>query len=160
MPQLGDALITPLSATNANDAYGVFPGAGRQWPQTGAPEVYLRTVQVCHTATMYVTLSPGGSMTGALVLAPANPNRKKLTILNSGSVPLAIEHGSQGFNPNIPMSVTNNWDNVVFGTAAQGNQQPAAVYQEQLPVYCGPIMGAWNGVLTATGSVAVVVDYS
>lgn len=96
MSQLGDAVTYfPISGTN------------------GPPGVFLRDAQQCVSATMYVVMHPGGIMTGTFRLAPANPNRAKLSLLNSGTLFLAVEHGTQGFSPNANISPTNLYDNLL-----------------------------------------------
>ncbi|HEU5115410.1 MAG TPA: hypothetical protein VFT74_01900 [Isosphaeraceae bacterium] len=151
MGQLGDAIVQfPVSGSQAGSLAGT------------PPSVYLRNVQQCLSATMYFRAHPGGTMTGSFVLAPANPNRAKLTILNSGSLNLAVEHGTQAFNANAAMTPTNNYDNLILGTNANTNPNvyTGFTFQETLPVYTGPVLGAWVGNGSASGSICVVVDYS
>lgn len=154
MPQFGDAVV-------------YFPVSGSSSGSAGAPPGVLVRIasQASHT-TNYVTCHPGGSMTGSLMLVPRNNNRIKLTIINSGSLALAIDHDDAAvdqFNPNVPMSPTNDWDNVILGTVTlQGNQgvTPAVDYIEYDPVYTGPIFGAWIGSGSLSGSVCCVTDYT
>lgn len=146
MAQLGDAIVP-------------YPLSGSTTPAN----VYLRNVQQVMSATMYVLMHPGGSMTGSLQLAPSNLGRGRFTLMNSGSLAMAIEHGTQNFNPNAPLTPTNNYDNIVLGTIVlQGNQgvQPSVDFIESAPCYTGPIRIGWIGSGTLSGSAVAMVEYT
>lgn len=145
MSQLADTVVFfPVSGSKGGGLAGIPPG------------IYMRDAQQCVSGTMYVFMHPGGWMTSSVQLAPTNPNRARMTFWNSGSLNLLIEHGTQTFNPNIGVSPTNMYDNLLPPV-------PASIvppYVESAPVYTGPIQVGWSASGSLSGSAVVMVDYS
>jgi hypothetical protein len=140
---------------NFSDAAIVLPASGSV--------VYLRVISQVNSCSNFITYHPGGMMTGAFCVLPANPDRLKYTVLNSGSLALGLNRGS-GFDPRVnPPTPANHADNIVLGTVTlQGNQGvvPALVFESFEPVYTGPIFGAWMASGTLSGSTAIVTEFS
>lgn len=146
---------------HVGDAYVQFPideGEGGDYPK----EVHVRVVQQVHSASVRIICHPGGGMTGSLTLAPTNHNRVRFTILNSGTLPLGLSHG-HGFTPNVTPTVGSHWDNIIPGTNViqQGNQPtPQSVaWEAPLPCYTGPLVIAWFGSGTLSGSCCVLTEF-
>lgn len=139
---------------NFSDAACVLPASGSL--------VYLRVVSQVNSCSNYLTWHPGGSMTGSVLLLPANPNRQKYQILNSGTLALGINRGLP-FDPRVnPPTQANHMDNIIQGTTVlQGNQgsTPSLVFAPDPPIYTGPIYGAWIGSGTLSGSTAIVTEF-
>ena len=155
MSQLGDAVVQYPIVGRTGSVSGTI--ANWDWPSS----TYMRVSQQVQSASMYVVMHPGGSMTGSLQICPANPNRAKFTLTNSGTLAMALEHGTQNFNPNAPVTPTNNYDNIVNATFSQGNTfVPSVDYTEQSPCYTGPVRIGWIGSGTLSGSAAVLCEYS
>lgn len=141
--------------SNFSDAAVVLPASGTI--------VYIRTISQVNSCSNYLTYHPGGMMTGAFCILPANPDRLKFVILNSGSLALGINRGLP-FDPRVnPPTLANHADNIIQGTVTlQGNQgsTPSLDFISLDPVYTGPIFGAWMSSGTLSGSTCVVTEFS
>lgn len=139
-----------------------FPISGSDQVASIPGPVFVRVVQQVSSATLRLAYHPGGGMTTAVQLAPRNVNRVRYTLLNSGTLPLLVDHGHGTFNPNAPPVAGSHWDNIIPGTnQQQGNQsvQQSLAYEGPLPCYTGPVYVAWAGSGTLSGSVAVFTEY-
>ena len=141
---------------NSADAFITYP-----IPSTGsASATFVRTIGQVNCARTTVVCSPLGGMTGSYLALPANPNRVRMTILNSGSLSMGV--AAHFFVPNLPATPSNHWDNIIPGSNAiqQGNQPAAqgAAFEAHQPVYTGPVHVAWFGPCTLSGSVAIITE--
>ena len=78
------------------DAYISFPLSGSSSPNNVPAAVFLRMAQQVSSASSFYAFHPGGSQVTAMLIAPRNNNRLRWSIINSGALPLLIDHGAFG----------------------------------------------------------------
>ena len=141
--------------SNFSDAAVVLPASGTV--------VYLRIISQCNSCSNDFAYHPGGQMTGSFMIAASNPDRVRYTIINSGSLPLGVNHG-RSFDPRTnPPTSASDYDNIILGTVTlQGNAgvQPSIAFTPDMPCYTGPIHVAWFGSGTLSGSTAILTEFS
>ena len=143
--------------SNFSDAAVVLPASGSF--------VYLRVVSQVNSSSNAFAYHPGGGMTGSLMIAGANPSRVRYTILNSGTLPMGVNHGIS-FDPRTnPPTPLSSYDNVINGTAnltalAAVPAVPSLAFTLDMPCYTGPVHVAWFGSGTLSGSTAIFTEFS
>lgn len=144
--------------SNSSDAYVQFPISGTS---QSAPTA-VRIAQQVSIASTTIICSPAGGMTGSYLAVAANPNRSRLVVLNSGSQALGMS--ARYFAPNLPMTPSNYYNQIIPGTnvVQQGNQQSpqGESFESPQPIFTGEIHIAWIGATTLSGSVAVITEGS
>lgn len=141
----------------APDAYVTMPISG------SVPSVFVRMIQQATSSSCHLAWHPGGTMTESFLLVPANPNRLRFTLLNSGSLALGMASG-HGFNPNAAPTQGSHFVNIIPGSNViqQGNQptQRSVAWEAPVPCYTGPLYVGWIGSGSLSGSCAILTEFS